>query len=134
MSAITIGAERGVRSSVGRPARTIIVTLLSAILVAGLGFFSPGSFVPAHATGQVVTFCDSSYGTTTWTGRNPEACGGTLRGYYDSGTYIGSVNETELVASGTPRNSNDLDSWCSAHSFWCTIAGGGVWYIFSRLV
>jgi len=134
MTAIAIGAEREFGRNGVRRLRSTVITIVSAILFAGVAFFSPGAVAPAHATGQVVTFCASSYGTTTWTGRNPEACGGTLQAYYDSGTYIGSVNEVQLVASSTPRHTTDLDRWCSDHSFWCTIAGGGVWYIFSRLV
>lgn len=104
--------------------RNLVTSALFGVsLVLGLGL----SASPASATGRVDNFCQSSYGTTTWSGRNPWACGGTLLSYMD-GRYLGKVNVTKLIASGTARREGSLNAWCGRNPFWCNVAVSGFFF------
>lgn len=119
-----------------RPRANVMVAtigiVVTAILAVVFSMALPGAVTAAHATGGVDTFCASPYGTTTWTDRNPEACQGTISAYRD-GSFLGNVNEVQLIADNPPRTEVDLDRWCSDHSFACAVAISGFFYLIQQV-
>lgn len=79
-----------------------LISGLAALFLSFSLLIAPQTATPAHATGQLDTFCSNSWGTTVWTGRDPYACDGTLAGYID-GQFQGSVNIVRLIADNPPR-------------------------------
>lgn len=122
------------RASVKEPSR-LISFLIAAVLAMTLAIVAPlGAGRANAATGDADTFCAGSWGTTVWTGRNPNACDGILSAYRD-GTFLGKVNMPRLIASQPQprRTATDLNRWCSSHSFWCAVAIGAFWTVIGRL-
>lgn len=105
-----------------------IVGAIAALALAVSILLAPNATTPAHATGQLDTFCAGPYGTTVWTGRDPYACNGTLTGYID-GTFQGSVNIVRLIAMRPGRTQVDLNKWCGENPFYCTVAVSGFFFL-----